>query len=147
MTPPSSALRPTAREQLRLRQASGASYGFLPEKVSGRLVKSMLEAGWIYGEDRDGYRLSDADALGRVGAARWKITSSGRWAALTKVQRRALLSLADGDGQDNGAGIPAAAVQVLVSYGLAAASAPHVPVLRTSLGRRVVNACATGQDT
>jgi hypothetical protein len=147
MTPPASPRKPTAGEQLRLRQASSASDGQLQKAVSRRLMESMLQAGWIYGEDSDGYRLSEADALGPDGATCWKITFSGRWAALTNAQRRTLLVLADGDGQTGGVCLPGAAVQVLVGYGLAAASAPHVPVRRTPLGRRVVKACATGPDT
>jgi hypothetical protein len=148
MTPPDSPRKPTAGERLRLRQASSASDGQLHETVSRRLVESMLRAGWVYGEDPDGFRLSDADTLGPSGVACWKITYSGRWAALTRAERRTLLTLADGDGgrQVGDVGLTTAAVQVLVRYGLAADRAPHRPVRRTPLGTRVVRACAAGLD-
>jgi hypothetical protein len=148
MTPPDSPRKPTAGERLRLRQASSASDGQLHKTVSRRLVESMLRAGWVYGEDPDGFRLSDADTLGPSGVACWKITYSGRWAALTRAQRRTLLALADGDGggQVGDVGLTTAAVQVLVRYGLAADRAPHRPVRRTRLGTRVVTACAAGLD-
>ncbi|MFM9452254.1 hypothetical protein [Streptomyces europaeiscabiei] len=150
MTPPASPRKPTAGERLRLRQASSASDGQLHTTVSRRLVESMLRAGWVYGEDPDGFRLIDADTLGPSGVAYWKITCSGRWAALTRAQRRTLLALADEDGDGGGqvrdVGLTTAAVQVLVRYGLAADNAPHRPVRRTPLGTRVVTACAAGPD-
>ncbi|MGW1290263.1 hypothetical protein ACWD4N_43380, partial [Streptomyces sp. NPDC002586] len=127
MTPPAATRKPTAREQQYLRQASRAEDGRLPEEVSRRLVESMLDADWIYGEDPDGYRLSVADALGSGGAACWKITSSGRWTALTRAQRRALTVLADGGGQAGAAGFTTVAVQVLVDAGLAVEGVAGLP--------------------
>ncbi|TLQ39412.1 hypothetical protein [Streptomyces marianii] len=87
----------TAAETRHLKAASADPHGHLPVTVSARLLKAMLEAGFIYREDRDGFRLASAEALAHADGT-WRITLAGRRAALTAAQWRTLTERVAEDG-------------------------------------------------
>ncbi|WP_189969631.1 hypothetical protein [Streptomyces violascens] len=66
--------------------------------MTSRVLKAMLDAGFIYREDSDGYRLSDAEALVYTGNTTWRITWAGRRAALSAAQWRDLTERVDASG-------------------------------------------------
>lgn len=87
----------TATESKHLKTTIADPDGHLPPRVSSRLLKAMLDAGFIYREDSDGYRLSDSEALAYTGKTAWRITLTGRRAVLTESQWRDLTSRVDED--------------------------------------------------
>jgi hypothetical protein len=58
----------------------------------------MLDAGFVYREDSDGYRLSDSEALVYTGPTTWRVTLTGRRAALTAAQWRDLTERVEENG-------------------------------------------------
>ncbi|MEW1760555.1 hypothetical protein AB0393_29085 [Streptomyces cyaneofuscatus] len=88
----------TAREVEYLKAASVHPHGHLPPQASPRLLKAMLDAEFIYLEDSDGYRLTNAEALAYTGSTTWRITWTGRRAALSMAQWRDLTERVDENG-------------------------------------------------
>ncbi|MCX4826738.1 hypothetical protein OG883_44660 [Streptomyces sp. NBC_01142] len=88
----------TAREVEYLKAASVHQYGHLPPRVSPRLLKAMLDAEFIYREDSDGYRLTNVEALAYTGPTTWRITWTGRRAALSAAQWRDLTERVEENG-------------------------------------------------
>ncbi|WP_327359580.1 hypothetical protein [Streptomyces sp. NBC_01304] len=89
---------PTSTETAHLKKACRDPKGLLPDGVSTRLLKAMLDAGYIYRADADGYRIADANALDYDGVTTWRITLPGRRAVLTRAQWRALSEQVGADG-------------------------------------------------
>ncbi|WP_274036318.1 hypothetical protein [Streptomyces sp. MMBL 11-1] len=85
----SPALTPTARAHLK--GASCHPHGHLSGSVSKRLLRAMFDAGYIYREDLDGFRLEGEAALTYDKLTPWRITVSGRRAVLTPSQVNALV--------------------------------------------------------
>ncbi|MFG2210992.1 hypothetical protein [Streptomyces sp. NPDC048638] len=98
--PPAPAMprQATPTERTHLKTASVHPNGELRLGVSARGLKAMLDAGFIYREDSDGYRLSDAEALVYTGETTWRITWAGRRAALSAAQWRDLTERVDESG-------------------------------------------------
>ncbi|MFE4512603.1 hypothetical protein ACFRMQ_00175 [Kitasatospora sp. NPDC056783] len=80
-----------------LRKASADPQGSLPAGISRRGRGVLLEAGYAYAEDGDGYRLTPPDARERHDSA-LTITLEGRRAALTAPQLAALTTDVATDG-------------------------------------------------
>ncbi|KFG71365.1 hypothetical protein [Streptomyces mutabilis] len=129
------------REREYLTRAARHPDGHVPGEASARLVEGMLMEGWIYREDRDGFRLEPEEALAFRGRTAWKITPEGRWAALGLRQRVLLAGARTGS-------LPLACddVRTKVSMEMHLAEAVGGAVGLTVLGDELVRAFVTSGD-
>ena len=130
--------------------------GLLPQSVSRRVLKQLLEDGFAYRSDADGFRLSVEDALELPKSPAF-ISPAGRLALLATSQVRALTRRVTASGRldDDTAGPDAAA---LVSMYLAEfqsdgerqsagdSGVPGLIAVRTSLGGQVAALVAEPDD-
>lgn len=147
--------RPTVREAHHLRAACAAPDGCLTSGVSRRLLTAMLEAGFVYAEDGDGFRVTARDDQAQ--AACHRIDDRGRLSVLSDSQRRTLVERVLADGRFASSVSPRTA-QALAALGLAeyrdtggrilpeggGVRASVSTIFRTALGDRIATLAVAG---
>jgi hypothetical protein len=145
---------PTVSERAHLKRASIHPLGHLPNTVTRKLLRSLHDSGFIYRENVDGFRLDADEAFTYEERTPWRVTPTGRLAALTPAQLTALAERVDSTERFTPR-VTWATTRALTELGLAeyrdadgqvhpndgddGVSGPQYRSYRTALGRTVVD--------